>query len=108
MGIISVDLLKPETVLTGDVKDRSGRVLLRAGMKLTEHHLKTLRARGVTEVDVEGESAGPDGVAEDPEAFALAETELKEAFRHTDQKHPAMRELFRLSVLYWLKQKRKG
>lgn len=108
MGISSIDHLKPGAVLVSDVKDRSGRVILRAGVKLIEQHLKTLRAWGIAEVDVEGVDTGIDGFVENPETFAQAETELNESFRHTDQQHPAMKELFRLSTLYQLKQKRKG
>ncbi len=108
MGTISVERLKPGAVLVHDIKDRSGRVLFRAGEKLTEQRLKTLRAWGITEVNVAGENAGRDEFVENPEDLALAETELKGFFRHADLQHPATKELFRLGILYRLKQKRKG
>lgn len=106
MGVIRFNRIKPGMVLAGDVMDRMGRVILRAGLKLTELHLKTLKAWGITETDIQGEEN--EKVEEKTEIPAAVEAQLKEAFRHTDQTHPAMKELFRLSVLYQLKQTGKG
>lgn len=106
MGIIRFNKIKPGMVLAGDVMDRMGRVILREGLKLTEWHLKTLRSWGITEADIQGEEN--EKCEEKPEISAPVEAKLKAAFRHTDQTHPAMKELFRLSVLYQLKKTGKG
>lgn len=106
MGIIRFNKIKSGMVLAGDIMDRTGRVILQAGLKLTELHLKTLKSWGVAEADIQGEEN--EKVEEKSEISAPAEAKLTEAFRHTDQAHPAMKELFRLSVLYQLKHSQKG
>ncbi len=105
MGTLRFNKVQPGMVLAGDVMDRTGRVILRAGVKLTALHLKTLKFWGVTEADIQGaENEKGEGKSEIPVAV---EAGLKEAFRHTNQTHPAMKELFRLSSLYQLRQNRK-
>lgn len=104
MGSIRINQVKPGMVLACDVTDRTGRVILRAGLTLAEGHLKTLRSWGVTEADIQEEET--EKAEEKFEVPASVETKIKEAFHHTDQTHPAMKELFRLSLLYQLKQNR--
>ncbi|MCH8157017.1 MAG: hypothetical protein IID18_04575 [Nitrospinae bacterium] len=79
-----------------DVMDRTGRVLLGAGKEVSSKQIKTLRAWGITEVVV-----GEDSQASDEDAKKGAgtpkgslEKKLAEVFRFTDQRHPAIKELF--------------
>jgi hypothetical protein len=87
--------------LAGDVTERSGRVLLRAETEITEKHLSILKKWGVTEVDAIGTEDNPAEEVQPIGPSILREAELKaEAlFRHTDRKHPAICELFRLCAL---------
>ncbi len=102
MAILNLQDLKPGMVLAADAKHHSGRVLLAAGTELTEKHLKVFHTWGLTEADIDG--VDPQQVAAeeyqeiDPAILQLAEQQNRERFRHTDLQHPAMAELFRLSI----------
>jgi len=108
MATLNLEDLKPGMVLASDAKHHSGRILLAAGVELTEKHLKVFHTWGLTEADIEGVDL--DQVAEqqnqelDPAIVAAAEQQTKARFRHTDLTHPAMAELFRLSVRNCAKQ----
>lgn len=106
MGLIRINQINPGMILAADVLDRTGRVILRAGLHLTALHLKTLKSWGVSEADIQG--AENEKLEVKPEVSAPVDARLKEAFRHTDQAHPAMKELLRLSVLYQSKRAGKG
>lgn len=102
MATLNLEDIKPGMVLAADAKHHSGRVLLAAGVELTEKHLKVFHTWGLTEADIEG--VDPNEMAEqanlelDPEILATAEKEMRTHFRHADLNHPAVAELFRLSV----------
>ena len=89
-------------VLKSDVCDRSGRMLLPAGVELSDKHLQIFRTWGVLEAEIVGDSdseTGGQGVYEiDPEALAAAEALVKPLFIHNDLEHPAIKELLRLSI----------
>jgi hypothetical protein len=101
--------LVPGSVLADDVHDRTGRLLLPAGMPLKERHLRVLMIWGVTEVvawcetgDVQSwEDEGPSedqGDGPDPDLLAHAEAVAGDAFRHCDLDMPVMRALHEASV----------
>ena len=102
MGRILLGALKPGMKLAGDVTERSGRVLLKAEIEITEKHLSILKKWGVTEVDAIG-TAEDSPVEEvhpiDPSILREAEVKAEALFRHTDRKHPAICELLRLCSL---------
>lgn len=103
MGNIAIENIETGMILAGDVHDRSGRMLLGAGVELTQKHLVIFRTWGVSEADIVGlgsdESADQLPTDVDPEDLAAAEQALASLFRHTDQKHPAIIELMRLAAL---------
>ncbi len=103
MGMISVDNLVVGMRLDEDVRDRTGRMLLGAGVDLTSKHLRILRMWGVIEVSVAG-IEGDDKAAHLPEdvnpsELELAEKALATLFRNADMNHPVNRELLRLAAL---------
>jgi hypothetical protein len=86
-------------VLTKDVRDRRGRLLLSAGQEVTSQALRVFRMWGVTELDVNGPERGPDSTPAappDPERVAAAAAEAERLFRHANRAHPVVAELFRL------------
>jgi hypothetical protein len=102
--------LVPGSVLAEDVRDRTGRLLLPAGLPLKERHLRILMTWGVTEVvawceggdtHVGKEDARPvvqaDGEG-DPRCREQAEEVAREAFRHSDLDMPVMQALYDASV----------
>lgn len=103
MGKVAIENIETGMILAGDVRDRSGRMLLGAGAELTQKHLLIFRTWGVLEADIAGQ--GSDEVADqipadiDPLELAAAEQELTSLFRHTNLGHPAIIELMRLAAL---------
>lgn len=103
MGKVAIDAIETGMILAGDVHDRSGRMLLGAGVELTQKHLVIFRTWGVLEADIEGcgsldsgEMVFPDV---DPLVLAIAEQKVADLFRHTNRSHPAIVELMRLAVV---------
>ena len=108
MGKILLEALKPGMNLAGDVIERSGRVLLRAGTEITDKHLDILRKWGVTEVDTVGampEVSPTDLEPADPVTLRESEDIAQKLFRHADREHPAIRELLRLCTFRIARQR---
>jgi len=107
VGTINIENIEPGMVLAGDAKARNGRVLLRAGKTITEKHIETFKAWGVTEADVEGitkeDLAASAAAQADPKLFEKAERMTRARFRHTDPNHPFVDELQRLCTFRALK-----
>lgn len=103
MGKVTIENLEIGMVLSGDVHDRSGRMLLGAGAELTQKHLVIFHTWGVVEADIEGvgDTASADDLPPDIDPIALAESEQKlvPLFRHTNKEHPAIIELMKLAAL---------
>ncbi len=79
-----------------DVTDRSGRVLLRAGVELTNKHLRILQTWGVTHLHIRDDQA-PEGSNEDyapkpveisPQRRREIEQEVERLFSHHDPNNP--------------------
>ena len=89
--------------LANDVHDRAGRLLLGAGVELSQKHLTIFRTWGVMEVDIVGSGDGdqncnlPAEVTH--EQLDAAKTALAPLFRNSDLEHPVIRELFRLAAV---------
>ena len=102
MGVIHVDRLKKNMVLSEDVRDLNTRLLLAKDLKIQSKHIRILRMWGITEVNVvtdEPDYEEPTTKEIDPELLERIEESTKYLFLHVDLEHPAMLELFRLSVL---------
>ncbi len=103
MGKLNLDQIQPGMALASDVFDRNGRILLKAGMVLSDKHLTILKQWGITDADISGiereEVNAQITQALDPDALAHAETLHKNLFRHTDMESPFISELYRLAVL---------
>jgi HD-like signal output (HDOD) protein len=102
MGMVKVSHLKPDMVVCSDVKDRNGRLLVAAGTRLTEKHIRIIRIWGVVEVEIE-DIAKKGGVPSsnnviDPVIIRAAEETMRSRFRYNDLGNSAISELFRISV----------
>lgn len=100
MVTMRVSDLSPGMCLAGDVRDISGRLLLAEGKEITTKNLKTFKAWGITEINVQelpqvqqpGEEGGASAQeASDPTAQLSEKT--KDYFCQTDLKHPLIQEL---------------
>ena len=89
-------------VMFADVRDRSGRLLLKAGTELTNNHLYILRSWGIVEAEVvNAEEYQENPACSDPivPAWDDIEAEMKPIFSHTDLNHPAIKELLRIRIV---------
>ena len=102
MGIVHVDNLRAGLVLREDVRDVSSRLLLSKGMQIKTEHQRIFKIWGVTEVMVEGDQENGTSLEldVDPEVMERIAERLKQVFQHVDRRHPAMKELYRVSVEY--------
>ena len=103
MGKLNLEDIQPGMKLERDVKERTGRILLRAGTEITDRHMNILRTWGVSEVDIENvtqeEVAAQAALQFDPEAFEKAEERIEQVFMHADRSQATVRELIRLCIL---------
>jgi len=100
MGSIGLEDVRPGMVVAGDVRDTTGRLLLRAGQEVTERALRVLRMWGVAEVDVEGAGAARALPAADTgdEASARVRDHVDRLFQHADGDHAFVAELKKVAL----------
>jgi HD-like signal output (HDOD) protein len=103
VGALSIKRLQAGMVLSEDLTDRMGRLLMTRGTVLTGKYLKICKMWGVIEAQIEGVS-GEDMNASalndfDPAEIAIASESVRRRFCHADMDHPAIRELVRLSII---------
>ena len=104
MGIIHINKLKPGMLLDQEVRDINGRLLLEMNKKIQPAHIRIFKIWGVTEVNIRGNngngskdtSTGP----ADPELIEQIKENTQDLFRYVDLEHPAIKEIFRISVLF--------
>ena len=102
MGIVAVNDIKAGMILSEDVRDISSRLLLSKGGTLRQEHKRIFKIWGVYEVCIDGD-CGREEISEyvpDPEFIEKIRENTKFVFKYVDLEHPAIKELFRLSVLY--------
>ena len=102
MGILHINKLEPGMVLAHEVKDLSGRLLLGKGKTIQPDHLRVFKIWGVTEVNINGNNGGKEEARPDfnPEQYKEIKENTQQVFRYCDLEHPAIKEIFRLSVLF--------
>ncbi len=102
MKNIKLDEIRPGMVLARDVKGRFGRGLLVAGNVVTEKYVKIFKSWGITEIIVEKNQVdseeGLKKPMEAPAHFDRIERRTKRIFKFNDFKHPAVQELFQISL----------
>ncbi len=102
MGSIHINKLKPGMVLDEEVKDINGRLLLKRDKKIQSAHIRIFKIWGVTEVNIRGNNGSKDTSAgpADPELIEKTKENTQHLFRHVDLEHPAIKEIFRISILF--------
>jgi HD-like signal output (HDOD) protein len=103
MGTVRTNQLKLGMVLADDVRDVKGRLLLTKGKPIGPEHIRIFKIWGIPQVQIlgaQGEDEAPAAPPIDPGRLEAARKETEFAFRYTDRNHPAMREIFRLTVNY--------
>ena len=102
MGIIHINKLKPGMILDEEVKDINGRLLLKKDKKIQPNHIRIFKIWGITEVSIRGNNGSKDTPINpaNPELIEKIKESALDLFRHTDLEHPAVKEIFRISVLF--------
>ena len=102
MGIIHINKLKPGMVIDEEVRDINGRLLLKRNKKIQTNHIRIFKIWGITEVNVQGNNGNKEAPVkpDDPEAIEKIKKATLDLFRHVDLEHPAIKEIFRISVLF--------
>lgn len=92
---VSADNLKPDMVLASDIVDGLGRLLLPAGTKLTDKHLRYCQMWGILEADIQGdEPPVEEGSVLDPAALSAAATMLDPRFQLCNRADPVIEQLY--------------
>lgn len=102
MKTIKIKFVRKGMVTATEVKDRMGRTLLAADKALTLNKLKTLKAWGITEINVKNPEE-PENVPKEEElATVKAPPEIIEEqatlFKYADRRHPAVAELYEVCL----------
>jgi HD-like signal output (HDOD) protein len=102
MGIIHINELKTGMVLADEVRDLSGKLLLEKGKTIRPDHFRIFKIWGVTEVNICGANRDQNEFKPDFDSEQYKKTKeiTLQTFRHNDCEHPAIEEIFRLSVLF--------
>jgi len=101
--LIKTNQLQAGMVLAEDLKDHENRKLYPAGKVLTEKCIFNLKAWGILEVQIQGNTpedkkSTPRNTI-DPVKWGRAEKAAKKLFTHANLDHPAMAELMRLCAI---------
>jgi putative nucleotidyltransferase with HDIG domain len=102
MGMVHVGELEVNMVLAEDVRDVNSRLLLAKEQKIQSKHIRIFKIWGITEVCVAGDQGREKNTESDidPDTLDRITEDTKYIFKHVDLSHPAIKELFRISVLY--------
>jgi HD-like signal output (HDOD) protein len=102
MGIVHTNKLQPGMVLADEVRDVNGRLLLAKGKSIQPPHIRIFKIWGITEVNIFGDIGhkDPGETLVNPDLIEKTREEIKLIFSHNDLDHPAIKEIFRLSVEY--------
>jgi HD-like signal output (HDOD) protein len=106
MGLVHVDNLEVDMILSEDVRDVKSRLLLTKGQKIQPKHIRIFKIWGIIEVNV-AETRNRKNTAElniDRDQLERITEETKYLFKHVDRSHPAIKELFRISLLHRSRQ----
>ncbi|CAK0764982.1 conserved hypothetical protein [Gammaproteobacteria bacterium] len=107
MAIIKLEQVNAGMIIADNIKDRSGRVLLRSGTELTDKHIKILKTWGIRCIEISGADDAIETtpvIIIDPVLLAKAAKIADTLFQHVDREHSAMKELSALCVQHLAQQ----
>jgi hypothetical protein len=100
MPRVKTESLQEGMVVSTDVKNIDGMLLIPSGGRLSERQIDILQAWGVEEIEVQATGGGDtdaDPLARlSPEAAAKMTAELRARFWNPDEAHPVFVEVFKL------------
>ncbi len=111
MGLIPLDHVKEGSLLETDISE-NGQILIKAGIALTERHLRLCRSWGIAELAIQG--LDPDKIENDffanldPALVTEVQEHCVEVFRHTELNHPAIGALYQIYLKRKLRERHRG
>lgn len=112
MSKIKLEYVKPGMVLNSKVKNPQGVTLLDAGDQIEEKSIRICKMWGITEInirDVKKNDIEDDSLVQiDPSLLKEAIEQAQILFQHTDLRHAAITELYRLYMKRIAAQKSKS
>jgi hypothetical protein len=101
MGLIPIQKLTEGMVITLDVKDTFGRILINGGQQLRNRHIEILRSHHIEEIQIDGLAITDLNDLEEfnPKVYHIAVQELTSLFILTDCSWEIMKEIHRCAIL---------
>ena len=100
--VVATDKIKSGQILSEEVRDINGRLLLAKGHAIEERHVRIFKIWGIPEVNLVG--ADHHEATSDPsmDAAMLEQTKknVETLLCHVDPAHPAIKEIYRLAVKF--------
>ncbi|MBK5965784.1 hypothetical protein CCR95_17290 [Thiocystis minor] len=94
-----LDQVTAGMLLAKNLHDPNGAILIRAGVSLTERHLKALKSWGIQQIPIQSAESCPQSLAVlDPSLIAEARTQLDTQFSLSNPDHPAVHALYEICL----------
>ena len=102
MIVVPTDKIKSGQVLAEEVRDISGRLLLSKGHTIEAKHIRIFKIWGISEVNLAGADRHDDtsDPSMDPVMIEQTKKSVTALFSQMDQEHPAVKEIYRIAVLF--------
>ena len=102
MGMIHINNLESGMMLADEVRDLSGRLLLGKGKTVQRDHFRIFKTWGITEVNICGNNGNKEDAKNnlDIEQIEKIKDSTLKVFIHNDLNHPAIKEIYQLSVWF--------
>ena len=105
MIVVPTDKVKSGQILATEVRDINGRLLLSRGHTIEPNHIRIFKIWGISEVHLVGADCHDDRSDPLMDSAIIEQTEksVKALFCHVDLQHPAIEEIYRISVQFRFK-----
>jgi HD-like signal output (HDOD) protein len=102
MVVVPTNKLKPGMLLAEEARDVRGKLILAKGKRIYSSQIKKFKIWGVTEVNISEDVTLKDKPQphDNSETIEKTKKSVKYIFSYVDLEHPAIKEIFRLSVEY--------
>lgn len=102
---LTTDQLEEGMLVAGNVLDINRRLLIPKGDRIEKRHIRVLKIWGIQEVEIIGEEDEvPAGALTPEDALDEARKALIRVFENVDVNHPALMEIYRISVRHRAEQ----
>ena len=96
MGRVSVEDLEEGAVLSADVTDNTGKILLRSGTTLTNRHFQTFKIWGIKTISVVGDEVEEAPLEISSEQMEKGAEYARMLLRRNEENHQLIKELQRM------------